>query len=312
MTPTKHIKNLVRSLYRSYSKAGYPLLPLTRFAREPLRWYFHRSPLMRHDSRPFLRPYLVMKLHEALVRELPQDFKIYHGQIKFRSYGSLMSLHGYYVGEIEYHLLRFLQSQIRDGFVMLDVGGHHGLFTLTAAFELKRRGFSGKVYSFEPYPENFDLLRYNVQQNNLNDYTQLLNIAVAATPGTGDLVVRLDENSDNSLDTGTQGTSEHTVRRQVPITTLDQMMDQIKRVHVIKIDVQGGEPAVLAGAEQLIARDRPVLIVEAVPEWPSTAQIRDFLVKHDYKIYGVDSNGQLCLPNSNAAFVSWDWVGIPQ
>jgi FkbM family methyltransferase len=305
--PAAHLAHAARGLYRRYREAGYPLLPVTRLVREPLRWIYHRSPLLRHDSRPYVKPRLLTLLHEALVRDHPHDFTLYRGRLKFRSYGSLMSVQGYYVGEIEYHLLRFLLSQIRDGLIMVDVGAHHGVFTTVAAYELQRRGFNGVIHSFEPHPENFALLQHNVRQNGIERYTRLYNAAVAAVSGQGLLITDPGENSDNALATlpGDKG-------EQVAVLALDQILSENERVGLIKIDVQGGEPTVLAGAAEIIARNRPTIIVEAVQGWPSTEETRAFLLSHDYRIFGVDRYGRLCPPDSPRAFVSWDWVGVPQ
>jgi hypothetical protein len=45
---------------------------------------------------------------------------------------------------------------------------------------------------------------------------------------------------------------------------LDEVLRQreVQRVDVVKIDVEGFEPAVLAGAQTMLGRDRPALIFE--------------------------------------------------
>lgn len=306
------MKQFLQRIYRNYQKAGYPLLPLTRHMQKPLRWYYHRSPFLRHDNRRYFKPYVLELLHRALIRTLPKDFRIYKDQIRFRSYGSVMSLHGYYVGEIEYHLVKFLTSRIKEGFVMFDVGAHHGLFTLVCAYELARRGLSGTVYSFEPFPENFELLCYNVRDNQLEPYAKLFNVAVANTPGVGNLAVGKNENSDNVLVRDGSGDADAGHYEPVKVMTIDQFCSEVQRVDLIKIDVQGGEPAVLEGAKQLIERDRPILIVEAVAEWPSTKHIRTLLQEYNYELFGVTKNGELCPVESGHAFISWDWVGLPR
>lgn len=301
---------------RGYESAGYPLLPLTRLFRGPLRWFYHRSPLLRHDSKRYLKPRLLTRLHALLVKDHPPDFAIYRGQLNFRSYGSEMSVQGYYVGEIEHHLVQFVVGRLRPGFIMIDVGAHHGVFTLVVSFELKKRGWPGHVYAFEPGPENYALLQYNLARNGLEAYATLSPTAVGSECGSSALLLNPRDNSDNRLELeggrSALGGDKGANRQQVVVTNLDQFCDRLSEVHLIKVDVQGHEPLVLAGATRLIERHRPIILVEAVQGWPSTAQIRDFLVTHGYRIHGVSARAELCALGGPEAFVSWDWVGIPE
>ena len=54
---------------------------------------------------------------------------------------------------------------IKDGFLVIDIGAHIGAFTVYAATIAKR----GTVYSYEPHPRNFELLKENVKINNLKN-----------------------------------------------------------------------------------------------------------------------------------------------
>src|SRR5882757_7080280 len=188
-------RSLAKKMIRRYGDGGYPLLPVTRTLRGPLRWLYHRSPYLRHDSRFHWRPNLLLGLHALLVREHPADFTIHHGQIKFRSSGSVMSVQGYYVGEIERHLVDYVVSQVRPGFTMLDVGAHHGVFTLVVAHELRARGWQGRVHAFEPDPGNFALLEHNIRQNDLASYVVLHREAVSNAVGQEERLGAADENS---------------------------------------------------------------------------------------------------------------------
>jgi FkbM family methyltransferase len=307
--------SILRRLYHYYAEAGHPLLPITRLLRSPLRWYYHRSPLLRHDARRYFKPHLLHLLHRVFVVEHPQDFRIYRNQIKFRSYGSLMSLQGYYVGEIEYHLMQYVVSQIRPNMIMFDVGAHHGAYTLVVAYELRKRGWTGEIHSFEPDKNNFALLEYNVKQNNLQDYVILHNAAVADTEGDQELITFSDENSGNTL-VANKGIavpedieSYDGVRRQtVRVETLDSLLHRVDAVHLIKMDVQGSEPLVITGARQLLCRDKPTLVVEVMPNLPTGAAITAALKELGYTLYSVDKRGKLCSLFSSSAFVSWDVV----
>src|SRR4051812_40237417 len=102
------IKSIVKGCWRLYAATGSPLLPITRLLQRPLRWYYHRSPVLRHDTRFCWKPRLLSLLHDLLIKDHPGDFMIYRGQLKFRSQGSIMSVQAYYVGEVEYHLLQYI------------------------------------------------------------------------------------------------------------------------------------------------------------------------------------------------------------
>ncbi|MDT3674564.1 FkbM family methyltransferase [Microcystis wesenbergii] len=311
----KMFKNTLKSVASAYKSAGYPLLPITKSIREPMRWFYHQSLLLRHDSKFYLKPFLLKQFHDLLVVEHPQDFKIYGGKINFRSSGSLMSVQGYYVGEIEYHLVQYIVSQIKPGFVMLDVGAHHGVYTLIVAYELKSRGWSGVIHSFEPNPLNFSLLEYNVKQNQLTDYVILHNEAVSNTEGRQKLLADSSENSGcqlESVEVLEQGNNPDLIKEyEIQVCKLDDLIDQVQNVNIIKMDIQGAEPLALQGGETIIKRDKPILVVEAVENWLSTDKTKEFLAEHKYEIYGVSSKGKLCQINSPDVFVSWDCVGLP-
>ncbi|MGB7442591.1 MAG: FkbM family methyltransferase [Coleofasciculaceae cyanobacterium] len=314
------IKSLLKKIINFYSSLGYPLLPVTKFIREPMRWYYHRSPLLKHDSRFSWKPRLLSLLHSLFVVDHPHDFNVYHNQIKFRSFGSLMSVQGYYVGEIEYHLVQYLVKQICPTFVMVDVGAHHGLYTLIVAHELKSRGWEGIIHSFEPDYRNFNLLKYNVHQNKLEKYVVLHQEAVTNVESEQKLLTFMHENSANTLESSSyisnhyinnQNDNDKASTQSVKTIKLDSLLYELPKVNLIKIDIQGSEYLALIGAEKIIIRDRPIILVEAVSEWETTIKIREFLVAQNYSIYGVDANGMLCEQDSTAVFVSWDWIGLP-
>jgi FkbM family methyltransferase len=308
-------RSLAKTLIRVHEERGYPLLPLTRTLRGPLRWLYHRSPYLQHDSRFHWRPSLLLGIHGLLIRDHPRDFTIHRGQLRFRSHGSVMSFQGYYVGEIERHLVDYVVRAVRDGFTMLDVGAHHGAFTLIAAHELRARGWAGQVHSFEPDPANFELLRYNVEQNGLADRVVLHPVAVSDAAGDELLIGAVGENSGNTLATTGEFALDRSatarVSQRVAVVALDDLLAELPRVDFIKLDIQGAEPLALAGGRRLLDRDRPVIAVEAVEGWPSSVRTRELLVERGYRLHGLTKRGELCEVGAPEAFVSWDWVAVP-
>ncbi len=309
------LKNIEHQFSKAYTQAGYPLLPITKFIRQPMRWYFHLSPLLRHDSKIYLKPYIMERLHSLLVCEHPQDFLIYNNQIKFRSFGSIMSIQAYYVGELEYHLVQYVIQQICPKFVMLDIGAHHGAYSLIAAYELKKRGWKGIIHSFEPDPNNFALLEYNVKQNGLEDYIVLHNCAVGSENCQDNLIIYPD-NSGNFLASNpdtVNSAKEEENSIEVKVVKLDDYLSELSTVSLLKMDIQGAEPLALLGAKELIKCHKPIIVTEAMQHLQSTEEVKNILLhQYNYAIYGVKTNGDLSPLHSSEIFVSWDWVALPQ
>jgi len=66
----------------------------------------------------------------------------------------------------------FLESIDSEGMNVIDVGGHTGITTAAIA---KKVGKRGRVYSFEPVPEYFDISEKNLSANKLEN-TEAINL----------------------------------------------------------------------------------------------------------------------------------------
>lgn len=175
-------------------------------------------------------------------------------------------------GEWEPVTTRLLESLLEGSSTMVDVGANIGWHTLVAARVARR------VWAFEPEPSNVALLRRNVELNRLGNVT-VVPKAVADHAGTIDLW--LSETS-----AGHHSTSHVVGRRklQVPSTTLDTEFP-VETIDVLKIDTEGAEPQVLAGAEALIASRR---IKNIVLEWKPEAWVPRDVLSERFDAYTVD------------------------
>lgn len=142
-----------------------------------------------------------------------------------------------------------------------DVGANTGLYSLIAAAVRPQ----SKVYAFEAYPPVLEALHRNLALNAWKKHIEVVACAVADGVGTTDLFVPrsvgLIETS-CSLDGSFK---EDVVERvQVSMTTLDEYWSGLgrPRVRAVKIDVEGTEHRVLAGAHKLVDGARPVLFYE--------------------------------------------------
>jgi FkbM family methyltransferase len=308
-------RSVAKSLYHVILRTRPPLPEPVRAAiRNATRSVYHRRRLFQHDSRHRLETLALRTIHECLIRTHPADFDIYGGRLRFRSSGSAMSTHGYYVGEFEFHLLQFIVANLRDNAVILDIGAHHGEFAVPLAYEFKQRGWRSLVWSFEPDPENVVCITYNLAQNGLSEYVRLHSVAVSDTASDHAELLRPADNSSNTLSYNAEyaiGDELTTATRTTVRTVRVDDLDLGAPVALVKLDVQGSEPEVLKGAMNTIRRDQPILVLEVVESWPRAPELKEILASLGYKAYGLTSGGKLVPVGDPQAFVSWDWIAMP-
>jgi len=148
-----------------------------------------------------------------------------------------------------------------DEALFVDVGANLGWYSLQAA----RLDCVGRVVAIEPDLGNHTLLRANVERNGLGDKVDALALAVGAGPGLAMLHAYKASNLGKhslAVDHGRGGS-------WVGVEALDTLLDRLGQgsgpIAAIKIDVEGYEPEVLAGAGQALGRCR-ALLVELSPE----------------------------------------------
>jgi FkbM family methyltransferase len=134
---------------------------------------------------------------------------------------------------------------VTEGMTVVDVGAYVGYYTLLAA---RAAGDKGKVFCFEPEPSNYALLKKNVEENK---YINVVSVQKAVTNTTG--ISRLFMAQDPSGHS-TVCENPHQMAISVDSTTLDDFFaGREYPIHVIKIDVEGAEMAVLQGMKNIIA-----------------------------------------------------------
>lgn len=135
----------------------------------------------------------------------------------------------------------------------VDVGGHVGGFAIPVA----RVHADVHIELFEPVPATRSLLEKNLARNGLTDRVRIWTCAVGET-ACRSLMTGVDGVA-NHLATGSAGPGAV----EVQVETLDGLLlDATERVDVIKCDIEGGELPAMRGAEQLLRRDHPELMLE--------------------------------------------------
>lgn len=169
---------------------------------------------------------------------------------------------------------------VRPGDVVLDVGANIGTFTVPLALAVGRKG---QVFAFEPQRIVYQCLCANLAINSLSDYVDPIRAGVGAADGTANIPainpflknnnvggVRLNQPGDHS--------------EQVPVITIDSL--GLQSLRLIKIDVEGMEHEVLAGAAETVKRCQPAIFAECLPgDEKNAAGLKAFFAAHNYKAW---------------------------
>jgi FkbM family methyltransferase len=136
---------------------------------------------------------------------------------------------------------------------VLDVGANHGQY----AGLLREQGWQGPILSFEPLPEAHAALLERASADPA--WAVAPRMAIAAASGEAMLEVSAESDMSSLLRQGPllrRISPSSAVLRRIPVPTrrLDQVVDAGWRRIFLKIDVQGAEAQVLAGAEGLWPR----------------------------------------------------------
>ena len=159
-----------------------------------------------------------------------------------------------YRGDI---IRRLVHEMIQPGDVGVDVGANRGVYTYIMSAKVGR---GGRVHAIEPFPENGDRLqtvarrRGNIVVHNVavSDHSGSATLRVPVHGGHRiDALATLESNREWDADTC-----------EVPVGTLDELLEGERRVSFLKCDVEGHEQRVFDGAKGVLDRDRPVVLTE--------------------------------------------------
>jgi FkbM family methyltransferase len=165
-------------------------------------------------------------------------------------------------GVYEAEVLNFAFGLLRPDAVIIDVGANIGAFTLPVAKEV---GASGCVIAIEASPRVFPYLEGNVFLNAVSN----VRLFQCAAFNCDRQAVPFYDASIDRFGKGSLGAHYQADRVLVPTRTLDNILSEegIRRVDLIKIDVEGSEAFVLQGAEGLLTGDQPPIIVFEFCDW---------------------------------------------
>lgn len=166
----------------------------------------------------------------------------------------------YVSGSFEPNEFYFLSGILSPGITFVDVGANEGFYALFAANKVS----PATVYAFEPSPRERARLEHNVRINRLQNVL-VFSQGLADEPGTAILhLADPEHNGQNTLgEFGYRGV-ERAGDIEINLTTIDWLraQGQMRRVDILKMDVEGAEMKVLIGARETLNLDKPVILME--------------------------------------------------
>ncbi|HWG09695.1 MAG TPA: FkbM family methyltransferase [Solirubrobacteraceae bacterium] len=192
-----------------------------------------------------------------------RDMRVLRGHMQ----GARINLGGsflrYLTGDAEPEVQEALAELVKPGQTVYDVGANIGFFTILCS---RLVGPQGRVYAFEPIPQNLATLRHNVTLNALSNVT-IVDKALSSATGTAEMFVSpwsafhsLNVEGATKQDNHGPETGEITVQT----VTLDEFVggEGVRAPDLVKIDVEGAELIVVDGMRETLRSVKPLLLCE--------------------------------------------------
>jgi len=228
----------------------------------------------------FLRPvvYRFFVIRWELFRKPPYYFNYYGYKVYYRQKDGLV-YHIGSTGSFEKDVIDCCLKFTSQKAVFIDVGANIGLITLPLAKRIKRAVF----HCFEPSPYPYEYFKKTLTENKLKKKIKLNKLGLYNKSGRLKFYIHefKDASGDGIKDTFRAGRAKPIAVR---VTTLDKYVkaNNLKRLDLIKADVEGSELFVFKGAIKTIKKFKPVIIFEA---WPKNLEAYNLNIKDIYNFF---------------------------
>ena len=200
---------------------------------------YHFLRFINLSFRAGLRWILGREKRDILLRKMKylNPLRVFVGRFRVTS---LYNIHwGKYLTTVDRPVYRepevYKWINLEKGDIAIDVGAHHGWYTLIFS---KKVGKTGWVVAVEPHPRNLQFLHKNIITNKLTN-VQVLPCALSDKSG----VVELFIGKHSGLHTIMHNTMIGSIL--VKAQPLDAILSQFDKVKLVKIDVEGAELLIL-------------------------------------------------------------------
>jgi len=228
-------------------------------------------------------------------------------------------------GHNEWRNVAIAKALASPGDVIVEIGANVGTETVGFSDVV---GATGRVYAFEPLPDNLEALSRTLPLTE-NDNVVLLPLAVGASAGT----VRFAAPPPTARSQGTGHVLGPDERERGVVTyherdvdwpmievegvTLDSFADRLGPARIVFIDAEGAEVGILDGAKAYIGNHRPVLVLEAcadhlVRQGATVERLHATLVELGYQSFAIRRVGLEPLTAPDAGVGAGNWLCVPE
>lgn len=199
--------------------------------------------------------------------------------------GIYIYMHHQYEPRVTQELEKFLRC--KENFI--DIGANIGFFSLFASKLLEE----GNVYSFEASPEIYSKLEDNIK---INDIQNITAYNYAISDEIKDVVIYESSRAHRGLTSIRALSEDISKKRKVKSISIDSILDELPKISLVKIDIEGAEFLALNGMKNLLKRDTPNIILELTDEFlkeldSSSLEVCDFLKSFNYRLYKLTTDG---------------------
>ncbi len=221
--------------------------------------YSRQSRLRRLINNPYrtLSKHVLFRLAERLRLLIPVKKKLFFGEVMNLMLPDPISVFLYNFGFFEEGLTRIVLEYLNQGDVFVDIGAHFGYYTLLGSHLV---GQDGAVHAFEPTPSTFSVLQKNSRQSNIF----INNTALAEQAAIRDFYdAGLKLSAFNGFFRPDIEGFKNIKQYQVKCVTIDDYFREKNNLpDFIKMDAEGAELKILAGAKNIIQAKHPLITLE--------------------------------------------------
>jgi FkbM family methyltransferase len=195
------------------------------------------------------------------------------------------------MGRYEPESVSIIRTILRPGMTCIDAGAQTGFYTCLMASLV---GKQGTVHAFEPMPANYALLARNVDENRFT--ARVHSHQLACSNAAGEIAAsRVGAMYVAGAVPGCPAVS-------MPAARVDEIVQG--HVDLIKIDVEGHEPAAIEGMRRLIQQSHPIIVSECNEYWlkhcsaTTSAAYIELLNSFDYQVFDINDLSVAVTPES--------------